>query len=88
MEREYLKALRQESGLSMKEVAENLGIRESFYYLIEKGEGLYKMPIGFARRIAPILGVSAELIYNKEKQRCLAMREEGKNDSGKLQNQH
>lgn len=72
----------------MKEVAENLGIRESFYYLIEKGEGLYKMPIGFARRIAPILGVSAELIYEKEKQRRLAMREERKDDSGKLQNQH
>ena len=72
----------------MEEVAEGLGIRESFYYLIEKGEGLYKMPIGFARRIAPILGVSAELIYEKEKQRRLAMREERKDDSGKLQNQH
>ena len=76
MHRQYLKSLRQERGLSMKEVAEGLGIRESFYYLIETGEGLYKMPIGFARRIAPILGVSAELIYEKEKQRRLAMREE------------
>ena len=59
----------------MKEVAEKLGIRESFYYLIETGEGLYKMPIGFARRIAPILGVSVELIREKEKERRLAMLE-------------
>ena len=60
----------------MKEVAEKLGIRESFYYLIETGEGLYKMPILFARKIAPILGVSVELIREKEKERRLAMREE------------
>ena len=60
----------------MKEVAEKLGIRESFYYLIETGEGLYKMPILFARKIAPILGVSVEHIRDKEKERRLAMREE------------
>ena len=66
--RNYLKELRQEKGLTIKEVAVKLDISESYYCLIEAGERLPKMTIAFARKIAAIFGVSIDFILENEKE--------------------
>lgn len=55
--REWLKTLRTENGLTMKDVSEQLHISESYYCAIENGDRQKKMDITVASGLAMVLGV-------------------------------
>lgn len=71
--REWLKKARSEKGLTMKEMANKLGISESYYSLIENGERQKKMDLllmsGLSAAlnipIAKIAKAESEAIYQK-----------------------
>lgn len=64
--REWLKKLRVDSGLTMKEVGEKLGISEGYYSLIESGNRQKNMDMKLATQLAEIFGVSLDYIAAKE----------------------
>ena len=64
--REWLKEKRTERGLTMKQVAAQLEITESYYSLIESGERQKKMDISFAKKLSEILDMPAERIFELE----------------------
>lgn len=64
--REWLKTLRKDNGLTAAELAEKLGISESYYCLIENGERQKKMDIVLVTRIAEVLNKSIVEIINLE----------------------
>lgn len=53
--REWLKTLRKDNNLTAAEMADKLGISESYYSLIENGERQKKMDIVLVTRIAEAL---------------------------------
>ena len=55
--REWLKSLRTEKGLTMKDMGQKLCISESYYCAIEKKERQKKMDIALASRIAAIFEI-------------------------------
>ena len=65
--REWLKTLRKDNGLTAAELAEKLGISESYYCLIENGERQKKMDIILVTRIADALNKPIVDIINFEK---------------------
>lgn len=65
--REWLKNLRTEKGLTMKEMGAKLGISESYYCAIENGERQKKMDIVLASGISSALGISLAKIMTLEK---------------------
>ena len=54
--RAWLKDLRNEKGLTMKEVGAQLGISESYYCAIEAGDRQKKMDVTLAAGIATVFG--------------------------------
>ncbi len=66
--REYLKELRLTRKIKQSDVAKKLGVSESYYCLIERGERLPKMTIDFAQRLSEILNVDPDYINTKEKE--------------------
>ena len=66
--REWLKTLRIEKCLTMKEVATKLGISESYYCAIENGERQKRMDITIAAGLSAILGTPIAWIAEQEKQ--------------------
>lgn len=66
--REWLKNLRTEKGLTMKEMGTKLGISESYYCAIENGERQKKMDIVLASGISSVLGISLAKIMKLEKE--------------------
>lgn len=64
--REWLKEKRTERGLTMKQMAAQLEITESYYSLIESGERQKKMDISFAKKLSEILDMPAECIFELE----------------------
>lgn len=61
--REWLKNIRKEKKLTMKEVGAALGVSESYYCAIENGERQKRMDVTFAIGLAKVLGIGvAELI--------------------------
>lgn len=64
--REWLKEKRTERGLTMKQMAAQLEITESYYSLIESGERQKKMDISFAKKLSEILDMPAERIFELE----------------------
>lgn len=66
--REWLKALRNEKGLTMKDMGEKLGISESYYCAIENGERQKKMDMMIASGLATILGISVSNVVTYENQ--------------------
>lgn len=66
--REWLKALRNEKGLTMKDMGEKLGISESYYCAIENGERQKKMDMMIASGLATILGISVSSVVTYENQ--------------------
>ena len=64
--REWLKALRQERGLTCKQVATRMGISEVYYFLIETGERQRKMDIRTAKKLAEALEIPMAYIIEKE----------------------
>lgn len=64
--REWLKAARLRSELTMKQIAEKLGISESYYCSIENGDRQRNMDITLAAKLADILGVDIKDILIAE----------------------
>ena len=61
--REYLRKLRQDAGLSQKEMSSKLDISESYYSLIESGERRKKMDIDLLMKLSDALSIPiADLI--------------------------
>lgn len=64
--REWLKEKRTERGLTMKQMAAQLDITESYYSLIEGGERQKKMDISLAKKLSEVLGMPAERVFELE----------------------
>lgn len=64
--RNWLKQLREERGMTQKQVAEQLNISESYYSYIEAGDRQKMMDISLARKISKIFGISIEQIVENE----------------------
>lgn len=64
--RDWLKKLREERGLTQKQVGELLNISESYYSYIEAGDRQKMMDISLARKISNIFGISIEQIVENE----------------------
>ncbi len=60
--REWLRDLRNQKGLTMKNMAEKLGISESYYCAIENGERQKKMDMLLASGLSAILEVPVSRI--------------------------
>ena len=64
--RAWLRELRMERGLTMKAVADKLGISESYYCEIENGNRQKKMDLMLASGLSVILGIPVAEIVKKE----------------------
>lgn len=64
--RSWMERARKDCGLTMKAAATKLGISESYYSMIERGERQQKLDIALAVKIAEVLGISLEYIVNQE----------------------
>ena len=65
--REYLIAMRNERGLTQKDVSRGLGISESYYNLIEHGSRQKNMSFSILLGLSKVMNVSVEVLMNKEK---------------------
>lgn len=73
--REWLRKLRNEKKMTMKEIATKLGISESYYCAIENGDRQKKMDMIVASGLAAAFGVSVATIValeqgSKNDKRC------------------
>ena len=64
--RSWMEKARKCRGLTMKSAATQLGISESYYSMIERGERQQKLDIALAVRISGVFGISLEYIANQE----------------------
>lgn len=64
--RNWLKELREKSNMSQQNVAEQLGISQNYYSMIETGERQSKMTIDMAQKLAKIFNVSIDVILENE----------------------
>lgn len=64
--RDWLKQLREEHGLTQKQVGEKLDISESYYSYIEAGDRQKVMDISLARKLSNIFSISVEQIVEFE----------------------
>ncbi len=64
--RDYLQKMRVERGLTQKDMGKKLGISESYYCCIEKGERQKKMDVVLAASLATVFGVPIARIYELE----------------------
>lgn len=65
--RNYLHTLRKKNAFTQRDVAQKLGISESYYSLIEHGGRQKKLSLEFAKKISDIFSVPLEEILNYEK---------------------
>lgn len=66
--REWLKEKREERGLTMKDMAEKLGISESYYCLVESGDRQKKMDIMLVSGLSAALKIKVADIVKLEQQ--------------------
>lgn len=66
--REYLRQLRQNTGMTMAEVSKRFGISRQYYEMIESGERQRKMDITLIAKISAVFGVPMEKIVQLEQQ--------------------
>lgn len=64
--RKWLKELREKFDMSQQNVAEQLGISQNYYSMIESGERQSKMTIEMAQKLAKIFDVSIDVIFKNE----------------------
>ena len=64
--RDWLKEKRRKRGYTMAQMAEKLGITESYYSLIEAGERQKKMDMILAGKISEALGITLDEIVSEE----------------------
>lgn len=65
--RDWLKEQREKKGLTMKEMAEKLGISEGYYSYIEAGERQKKMDITLVSKLADIFRLKIQQIVEYER---------------------
>lgn len=68
--RDWLRTLRIEKRMTMKDLAKKLGISESYYCSIENGDRQKKMDIVLASGLSTILEVPLAVIVSYEEQLC------------------
>lgn len=64
--REWLKAQREEHGLTQARIAEKLGISEGYYSYIENGERQKRMDITLVTKLSDIFHLSIQQIVEFE----------------------
>lgn len=64
--REWLQTARREKGMTKRQVANAIGITESYYGFIEKGVRQKKMDITLVAKIADVLGLNVTDIISFE----------------------
>ncbi len=64
--RRWMETARKNCGLTMKAAATRLGISESYYSMIERGERQQKLDIALAAKMSEAFGVSLEYIVSQE----------------------
>ena len=64
--REWLLETRKAKGMTQLEVADKLGITESYYSFIEKGERQKKMSVDIAAKLSVVFGIPVDEIIALE----------------------
>jgi len=64
--RDWLKAKRNEKGMTMAEMAKKLDLTESYYSLIESGKRQQRMDIVLVGKLSAILSIPVETIIKLE----------------------
>ena len=64
--RNWMEQARKAKGLTMKMTGEQLGISESYYSMIERGERQQNLDIALAAKMSSVFGVSLEYIVEQE----------------------
>lgn len=64
--REWLKDTRLQQRLTQKQMADAIGVTESYYCMIEGGDRQKKMDVTLAIKIGNVLGLSLEEIVKAE----------------------
>ena len=64
--RDWMEKARRNRGLTMKAIATELGISESYYSMIERGERQQSLTLSLAAKLSSVLGVSLEYIGKQE----------------------
>ena len=69
--RKWLKDARTAKNMTMKQIAAELGITESYYSLIENGDRQKTMDISLAKKLSEILSIPVEKIVSMETESCV-----------------
>lgn len=64
--RDWLKKKRLEHGLTQKQVAEKIGLKESYYAHIEKGDRKKKMDAQLVKKLSDLFAIPMEEIVELE----------------------
>lgn len=64
--RKYLRDLREDCGLSRRDMARAMGITEAYYGQIELGRRLSDLPLSMITKLSEVLGVSSDEIFRME----------------------
>lgn len=64
--RSWMEKARKSCGLTMRAVAAQLGVSESYYSMIERGERQQKLDIALAVKMSEVFGVSLSHIVSQE----------------------
>lgn len=64
--RDWLKTARDEKGYTMAQMGEKIGISESYYSLIERGERQKNMDITLVCKLSEIFSIPIDEIIRKE----------------------
>lgn len=75
--RDYLRKLRENSHLSMQDIADKIGISRQYYQQIEAGERQKKMDITLVSAIANLFSVPIGDIVNEENKIASIMKGQG-----------
>lgn len=66
--RAWLKSLRAEKRISQTDVAESLGLSQTYYSMIESGQRASKLSLELATKIAELFDVSIDVIIANERE--------------------
>ena len=64
--RDWLKEARTQQRLTMKQMADAIGVTESYYSMIESGNRQKKMDVSLAIKLGNVLGLSLQEIVDAE----------------------
>lgn len=64
--RDWLKTARADKQLTMKQAADQIGISESYYFLIEQGERKKNLDLALVKKLADVFGMTVQQIAEME----------------------